>query len=143
MVSVTSHIEIKQPIETVVAYAREPKHAPEWYVNILSAEYKTAKPLRVGSQIAFVAAFGGRKLYYVYQIEELSDTHLVMRTSDGPFDMKTTYRWEAVSQNMTNMSIHNEGNPTGFSKWFSPIMSFMMKRATDKDLKKLKSILER
>ena len=143
MVSVTSTIGIEKPLKVVVDYARNPENAPEWYVNIESAEYKTAKPLRVGSQIAFVASFGGRKLYYVYQIESLSDLELIMRTTDGPFEMKTTYRWESTSSNSTKMSINNEGNPTGFSKLFSPFMSFMMRRATNKDLKKLKSILER
>jgi hypothetical protein len=142
MVSVSTDIHIHRPIDIVSSYARDPENAPKWYVNIKSAEFKTSKPLRVGSQIAFVAAFGGRKLYYVYKIDQLDTSTLVMRTSDGPFEMKTTYLWESLGENETRMTIKNEGQPTGFSKWFSPFMSMMMRRATNKDLRQLKTILE-
>ncbi|MFT5512857.1 MAG: hypothetical protein ACI8SE_001256 [Bacteroidia bacterium] len=101
MLSVSTDIVTKKPIQIVSAFAREPENATEWYVNIKSAEFKTNKPMRVGSQIAFVAAFGGRKLYYVYQIDHLDSTKLVMRTSDVPFEMKTTYLWESQGNNST------------------------------------------
>tara|TARA_B100000745_G_C20044046_1_gene355865 strand:+ start:179 stop:610 length:432 start_codon:yes stop_codon:yes gene_type:complete len=142
MVSVTTNIVIKKPLDEIVSYARDPLKAPEWYVNIKSAEFKTSQPLRIGSQIAFVAQFGGRKLYYVYRIDVLETDRLVKSTSDGPFEMTTTYFWERESKSATRMYIKNEGQPTGFSKLFTPFMSWMMRRATNKDLRKLKEILE-
>lgn len=68
MVDVVTDIEINQPIDVVSNYATNPDHAPEWYVNIHSAEWKTPKPLNIGSQIAFKANFLGRELTYVYEI---------------------------------------------------------------------------
>lgn len=112
-------------------------------MNIDSAEWKTDKPLRIGSRIAFKAKFLGRELAYIYEIvENIPGTKLVMRTSEGPFPMKTTYTWEAIDHSTTLMTLRNQGNPAGFSKLISPFMASMMKKANNKDLKKIKEILE-
>jgi len=49
MVNVITEITIIVPVEKVADYAANPDNAPEWYVNILSAEWKTFKTLKVGS----------------------------------------------------------------------------------------------
>jgi uncharacterized membrane protein len=143
LVDVLTEIVIKSPITQVSEYAANPDHTPEWYVNIQSAEWKTPKPLRIGSQIAFKAKFLGRELAYVYEIVELiPEKKLVMKTADGPFPMETTYTWHVIDDHQTRMTLRNKGIPTGFSKVFSPFMSSMMKRANMKDLRKIKDILE-
>jgi hypothetical protein len=143
MVDVLTEININCPIAQVSEYAANPDHAPEWYVNIQSAEWKTPKPLRIGSLIAFKANFLGRKLAYIYEIVEfIPEKKLMMKTANGPFPMETTYTWKAIGENQTRMTLRNKGMPTGFSKFFSPFMSFMMKSANMKDLRKIKGILE-
>ena len=143
MVDVLTEINIKCPIAQVSEYATNPDHAPEWYINIHSAEWKTPQPLTIGTQIAFKAKFLGRELAYVYEIiEYLPEKKLVMKTANGPFPMETIYTWQAIDENHTRMTLNNKGNPTGFSKIFSPFMSSMMRRANMNDLKKIKDILE-
>lgn len=143
MVNVLTEIHIGKPVEEVAAYATNPDNAPEWYVNIKSAEWRSPQPLAQGSLIAFKAKFMGRELAYVYEIIELvPNEQLVMRTTDGPFLMETTYTWTKISENETRMALRNRGEPTGFSKFFAPIMSMMMRKANKKDLRKLKEILE-
>jgi hypothetical protein len=65
----------------------------------------------------------------------------VMRTAQGPFPMQTTYTWAEVSGG-TRMTLGNTGRPSGFSKVAGLLMAPMIRRATRKDLQKLKSILE-
>jgi uncharacterized membrane protein len=143
MVDIKTEMVIHCPIEKVSSYASDPDHAPEWYVNIDSAEWLTENPLGIDSQIAFKATFLGRELSYVYQIEEyIPGEKLVMRTANGPFPMKTTYTWEKHEQNRTKMTLRNQGEPSGFSKILTPFMSTLMKKANQKDLKKIKEILE-
>lgn len=142
-VDVQTEIILDKPVEQVFDYAINPDHAPEWYINIKSSEWRSEPPLVKGSKIAFTAKFLGRELAYVYEIVDLiPNQKLVMRTADGPFLMETTYTFEPLENGSTRMTLRNRGNPTGFSGLFAPIMARMMRKANEKDLAKIKDILE-
>jgi uncharacterized membrane protein len=143
MVDVVTEIIINRPQNVVAEYAANPDHAPLWYVNIKSAQWKTPKIVEVGAQVAFKAQFLGRQLSYTYEIVEyIPGQKLIMRTAEGPFPMETTYTWQSVDQGKTRMTLRNAGHPSGFSKLFAPMMASMMKKANTKDLKKLKELME-
>jgi hypothetical protein len=142
-VDVVTEIVIARPRAEVAAFAGAPDNAPRWYDNIRSVEWQTSPPLTQGSRIAFVAQFLGRRLAYTYEVVVLEvDARLVMRTSEGPFPMETTYTWEALTSESTRMTLRNRGEPAGFSKLVAPLMASAMRRANRRDLAKLKSLLE-
>jgi hypothetical protein len=142
-VDVVSEVVIDRPREDVAQFAGDPSNAPRWYVNIESVEWKTAPPVQVGSQMAFVARFLGRRLAYTYEVIELvPGERLVMRTAEGPFPMETSYVWDDEGEGRTRMTLRNHGEPAGFSRLAAPLVVGAMARANRKDLAKLKALLE-
>jgi uncharacterized protein YndB with AHSA1/START domain len=142
-VDVLTEITIARPVEVVAAYATDPSHAPEWYDNIDSVEWETRPPAQLGSRAAFVARFLGRRLAYTYELVELVENErLVMRTTQGPFPMETTYTWRPAGDGKTRMTLRNRGEPTGFAGLAAPLMALAVRRANRKDLASLRRILE-
>ena len=142
-VEVTTWIEIARSRAEVAGFAGDPGNAPRWYENIESVRWETAPPVAVGSRVAFVARFLGRRLAYTYQVRDLvPGERLVMSTAEGPFPMETTYTWDDVAGG-TRMALRNRGEPAGLTKLAAPAVAVAMRRANRKDLAQLKRLLER
>ena len=145
MVDVRTEIVIDRPVAEVAAYAGDPSNVTEWYANIDSVEWQTPPPVTLGSRLAFVARFLGRRLEYTYEVVELEPgRRLVMRTAQGPFPMETTYTWEPAGPDgtSTRMTLGNRGEPRGFGRVAAPAMAAAVRRNTAKDLARLKAVLE-
>jgi uncharacterized protein YndB with AHSA1/START domain len=142
-VDVVTETTIARPRADVARYACDPDNATEWYVNIKSVEWRSPPPLAVGTRLAFVASFLGRRLEYTYEVRELlPGERFVMSTAEGPFPMETTYGFEDAGGGATRMRLRNRGEPAGFAKVAAPVMARAMRRANGKDLGRLKAILE-
>jgi hypothetical protein len=142
-VDVTTEIGINRPRAEVAAFASDPDNATAWYANIKAVEWKTPKPVGIGSRIAFAAQFLGRRLSYVYEVTAMvPGERFVMKTAEGPFPMETTYVWQDSPTGTTRMTLRNRGEPSGFAKIAAPFMSTAMRRANRKDLERLKALME-
>jgi uncharacterized membrane protein len=142
-VDVTTEIEIARPRAEVAAYAADIDKTTSWYENIKAVEWQTRPPLAVGSRVAFVARFLGRRLNYTYEIRVfVPGERLVMSTAQGPFPMETTYTWADAGDGATRMTLRNRGEPAGFKRIAAPLMERAIRRANTKDLQRLKQILE-
>lgn len=141
-VDVQTTITIDRPRAAVATFASDPDNVTRWYRNISSVRWETEPPARVGSRIAFVARFLGRRLAYTYEIRELEPGHrMVMSTSEGPFPMETTYTW-TDDGDRTRMTLRNRGTPSGFARIGAPLLTAAMRRANAQDLAALKQVLE-
>jgi len=141
-VDVTTWTDIARPRAEVAAFAADPGNAPRWYENIDSVRWETEPPVVVGSRMAFVARFLGRRLAYTYQVRDLvPDERLVMSTAEGPVPMETTYTWADVDGG-TRMTLRNRGEPAGLTRLAAPAVAAAMRRANRKDLAQLKRLLE-
>jgi len=142
-VDVSVSIEIDRRRAEVAAYAMDPSTATTWYKNITAVKPTTPGPLAPGYKAAFEARFLGRILSYTYEVVEFDRGRLlVMRSSDSPFPMETTYLFGDTASGGTAMTLCNRGEPTGFGRWMGPIMAPSIRRANRQDLRRLKAILE-
>jgi len=142
-VDVVTEIEIARPRAEVAAFAADPDNATSWYENIKVVEWETPPPLALGTRLAFVAQFLGRRLSYTYEVvEHVPGERFLMRTAQGPFPMETTYTWQDAGAGATRMTLRNRGEPAGFAKLTAPMVGVAMRRANRKDLERLKDVLE-
>ena len=142
-VDISCRLEIPRPRAEVAAYAADPDNTTSWYANIKAVEWETPRPLAVGTRLAFVATFLGRRLSYTYEIREfVPGERLVMSTAQGPFPMETTYTWDDAGEGTTRMTLRNRGQPSGFAKVAAPVMALAMRRAMNGDLRRLSGILQ-
>jgi hypothetical protein len=143
VVDVETEIAIALPRAEVAAFASDPDNATAWYENIEHVEWRSPRPLAVGTRLAFVARFLGCRLAYTYEVREhVPGERFVMSTAEGPFPMQTTYMWQDTPAGGTRMTLRNHGTPSGFSRIVSPFMARAIKRANRRDLRRLKAILE-
>jgi uncharacterized protein YndB with AHSA1/START domain len=142
-VDVETEIVIARPRPEVAAYASDPDNAATWYENIKRVDWVTPPPLAVGSRVAFIARFLGRRLAYTYEVRELvPGERLMMSTAQGPFPMETTYTWSDAGRGATRMTLRNRGRPAGFVRLGAPLVRRAMRRANLRDLERLKRLLE-
>ena len=142
-VDVVAQRIINRPRAAVAAFAADPDKVPRWYANIASVEWLSPRPMELGTRLAFVAHFLGRRLAYTYEVVDFRPGEgLAMRTTQGPFPMETSYAWEDAPGGATRMILRNRGEPMGFSRLVAPFMAAAIRAANRKDLKKLGEILE-
>jgi len=142
-VDVLTETVIARSVADVAAFVGDPENAPRWYQNIASVEWITPRPVQVGTRLAFVAHFLGRRLSNTYEVVEIVPTRrFVMRIAEGPFPMETIYEWEPTSANGTKMRLRNRGTPSGFGVLVAPLLAWAMRRENRKDLRRLKRLLE-
>jgi hypothetical protein len=141
-VDVTTQIQVERPRAAVAAFATDPANAPRWYANIQDMSWETEPPIVVGSRFRFRARFLGRDLEYTYEVvDHVPDERLVMATTSGPFPMETTYTWTDTPEG-TAMTLRNRGDPDGYFRVVSGVLSLAMRRANRADLARLKRLLE-
>ena len=142
-VDVEVHTTIGRPRPQVAAYCCEPANITAWNANIRAVQWDSASPVEVGSRLHFTSGFLGRTLEYTYEVVELvPDERFVMRSDRSPFRMETTYLWSDDENGGTWMTVRNRGEPTAFAGLAAPLLATAVRRATAKDLARLKSILE-
>ncbi len=143
MIYVKTAIVINSPKAAVAEFAADPQNATSWYTNIKSVDILTGPPLQKGSRMAFMVKFMGEEITYTYTVSDyVPGKLLIMEAADGFFPIQTTYLWDSTTNQGTRMTLINQGFPSGFSKWMTPVMSFMMSHYNRRDLKKLKRIME-
>ena len=124
MVDVATSIVIRRPLHEVAGSTMDPLNAPAWYRNISTARRLDEGSFGIGARAAFEARFLGRILSYTYEVKEyVPNRLLVMATAQGPFPMRTSYRFKAVDGASPRVHLRNDGRPSGFSKLLAPLMA--------------------
>jgi uncharacterized membrane protein len=143
-IDITAEAAIRRPLDEVAAYMIEPAHDPTWIGGVREARMETPPPLAVGSRVARVASFLGRRVEYVNEVTELDPRRVLdMRSVKAPFPMRVTYSFEAADGGgATIVRNRVRGAPGGFFALFGPLLGPLVRRSVQKDLERLRDVLE-
>jgi uncharacterized protein YndB with AHSA1/START domain len=144
-IDVTAEVAIRRPPRDVAAYMTDPAHDSEWIGGVREARMETRPPLAVGSRVARVAYFLGRRVEYVNEVTELDPERVLdMRSVKAPFPMRVTYSFEPADGSGAATVVRNRvrGAPGGFFALFGPLLAPMVKRSVQKDLERLRDVME-
>ena len=142
MTDVTAERVIARPRAEVAAYVTDWRNDPSWIGALRNVRLVTDGPLRIGSQVARVASFLGRRIEYVNEVVELEpDARLVMRSVRAPFPMTVTYEFEDAEDGGTRVRIRAGGDASGFYRLAGPLLSRAGERGIRGDLERLANVL--
>jgi uncharacterized membrane protein len=144
MVDIRTEIIINLPKEQVAEFASDPGNAPRWCKHIKSVEWDEQHPLRAGTQIIFQERIMHRLLQHVYEVVEvIPGQKIIMRTRSNGMKLETTFGWQAVNENTTCMTLRSRGMPGAFSTTIAPLLRLAIRKASRRNLKHLKHLLEK
>jgi uncharacterized membrane protein len=149
-VDITARVEIRRPRAEVAAYMTDPANDPAWIGGVREVRVQTPPPLHAGSRVARVAGFLGRRVEYVNEVVELDPGRVLdMRSVKAPFPMRVTYSFEdaphAPDGGGAGTVVRNRvrGEPGGFFALFGPLLAPLVRRSVQRDLERLRDLLER
>ncbi|MGH2763521.1 MAG: SRPBCC family protein [Thermoleophilaceae bacterium] len=141
-IDVLAEVRVARPREEVAAYMTDPANDPEWIGGLREARLVGGAPVAEGRRVARVASFMRRRVEYVNEIVRLEPgSVLEMRSVKAPFPMHITYTFEDAD-GATVVRNHVRGGGGIFSLG-SPLFAPMVKRNVQRDLERMRDVLER
>jgi uncharacterized membrane protein len=139
---VTVETEIARPRDEVAAYVTDWRNDPSWIGALRDVRLETDGPFGVGSRVARVASFLGRRIEYVNEVAEYEPgRRLLMRSVKAPFPMTVLYEFEDAGDG-TRVRIRAGGDASGFYRLAGPLLDRAVARGIRGDLARLKALLE-
>jgi hypothetical protein len=147
MIDVTVSREMRAAPERVRAVMFEPRNDPQWMAAVKSVEpldSAQGKPqddgYAPGARVRRVGRFMGRELRWTTELVSASPTQVELRIIDGP--MRGTVYYEIKPAGTGSLvTIRNVGEAPGFAP--KPLLTYMMRRALNADLRRLQEVVER
>jgi uncharacterized membrane protein len=142
-VDVTVEQAIARPRAEVAAFAMDPANDRRWIGALSEVNVLTDGPIGPGTQVERIADFLGKKMVYVNEITAYEPpARLDMRSVKAPFPLSVTYEFIEAPGDTTTARIHTTGDPKGFYSLAGPLMGAAVRKGVERDLRKLREILE-
>jgi uncharacterized membrane protein len=140
-IDVLGEVNVRRPREEVAAYMTDPANDPQWIGGLHEARLLGDGPVAEGSRVARVASFMGRRVEYVNEVAALEPGRVLeMRSVKAPFPMHITYTFEdADGGTVVRNRVRGGG---GLFSLGSPLFAPMVKRNVQKDLERMRDLLE-
>lgn len=148
MFNVTNNITINCPRFDVAEFSANPDTYSQWYGGIHQVEWKTSRPLIVGSKIGFITRVLGIPVPFLCEVlEYVPGYHLVLNETGTSFTLQTILSWEENAEGQTIVTLQNNGGfptlPKPLARLLETIVGGAFLRASIHNLAALKKAMER
>ena len=129
---------IQRPVNDVYAYVMEVSNDVHWRSGVTEAGLRTEPPIGVGT-IGFAKGGDQEGTYRITSLIERE--HVDWELLTGPFQGYGGYRFESV-QGGTRFTLAADLVPAGIYKLMGPVFGWFGRRGNQRDVEKLREILE-
>lgn len=142
MAKIQNTITIQCPIEDVFAYVADITNNDKWQTGVKAAEFTSGGSVGVGTTFKYDAEIMGRNLETTGELTAYDPPKTYSwKATTGPFPMSGSTTFESVGSG-TIVVDTLEAVVGGFFKLAEPLLIKQMQDQTERDLKKLKKLLE-
>jgi len=136
-------IEIKRPIDDVIAFVDDCRNDPIWQTSVLDSIQKTEGEPKEGTIYHVKEKFLGRVIEQDWVVTERNadGSYWAAKSTTGPFPMDTSMKFEATEQGTRVIrTLHVKVGR--FFKVATPVVGHIAKRELEMDFANLKELLE-
>jgi uncharacterized membrane protein len=135
-------VTIERAPADVFAYLTELGNLPEWQSSIVEIRREDDGPLGVGERFAEVRRVAGRRIESTIEVAALEpDREFALRVVDGPVP-GTVRHLVAADGQATRLTVVGELTGGGLRSLAGPLLERAAKREGERDLLRLKQVLE-
>lgn len=136
-------IFIEKPPQEVFNYITDYQKLSLWNDGLEKVLSKNGEKMNVNSH--FLEVYGKGKNQYTSDlivVKIIPDKLLQYRLVFKDYDLSSTYTFEKIEENTKLVFQGNIGYKTAYSRFMSPLYTNQIKKRTEKNLIKLKSLME-
>ena len=135
--------EINRPVAEVFEFFSDAANNPKWQAGMVSCEWMTPPPIKVGSTYEQHARFMGRDVKSVFSVTEYEPGRsITIETIESTFPITVQRTVEPTGTGSCMVHAEIGGGPTGLLKLLAPLVRGKAQRSVDADYDRLKALLE-
>ncbi|HEX6286239.1 MAG TPA: SRPBCC family protein [Acidimicrobiia bacterium] len=135
---------ISRPADEVAEFFFDASNNPKWQNGMVSCEWVSEPPIRVGSTYAQLARFMGRDVRSTFVVTDFEPGRSIrIETIESTFPIQVQRRVEPIDESSSRVTAEITGGPEGgLMKMFSPLMAGRAQKSVDNDYDRLVQLLE-
>jgi uncharacterized protein YndB with AHSA1/START domain len=142
MIEMRNEVRIERPVDQVWTYVGDPERWHSWRDAMSTQAEKSAEdPITVGVTYDYQSEFMGRAVETQFEVVAYQPQHRITVTAEVPVQVRLAFECERSNAG-TRVVQETEGEVGGFFGIAEPLIKRLMKRQFQKDLNKLKDVVE-
>ena len=142
MTTIKASVIVNRPVDEVFAYVTDVKTWPRWESGLLQAEQTSDGPINVGTTFRGTNQALGQRMEWTSEVTDYTPSkswgQKIVSKGWSTEESLTFERFEGT----TEFTLASELEMDGFFKLFAPFVARKMQKQIEKNLVKLKDILE-